>query len=70
MMSSRLVLSREEYLNQPSRVLFFLENNCDSELVFDPSDSAVDSSNFECRDWTSSEFGRILSRATSYHVTT
>jgi hypothetical protein len=37
----------------------YLKKYHNTEMVFDPSDPAVDKSKFEARDWTSSEFGHV-----------
>ena len=44
-------------------MLFCLKKNQNTELSFDPSDHTVDASKFEQRDWTHSEFGRIIMEA-------
>ena len=37
----------------------YLKKYHNSEMVFDPSDPAIDESEFERQDWTSSEFGHV-----------
>ena len=37
----------------------YLKKYHNTEMVFDPSDPVVDESNFERKDWTSSEFGHV-----------
>ena len=59
MMSSHLALPREGHLEQVLRIFGYLKKYHNSEMVFDPSDPVVDESQFERRDWTSSEFGHL-----------
>ena len=60
MTSSRLDLLIEEILNQLCHMLSHVKKHHDAQLVFDSSDDTVDSSRFESRDCTSSEFNHIL----------
>jgi hypothetical protein len=58
-MSSHLALPREGHLEQVLHIFAYLKSHHNAELVFDPSDPAIDESEFERRDWTSSEFGHL-----------
>ena len=60
MMSSHLALPREGHFAQLFRIFAYLRKYHNSEMVFDPSDPAVDEKQFERKDWTSSEFGLEL----------
>ena len=60
MMSSHLALPREGHFAQLFRIFSYLRKYHNSEMVFDPSDPAVDEKQFERKDWTSSEFGLEL----------
>lgn len=60
MMSSHLALPREGHFAQLFRIFSYLRKYHNSEMVFDPSDPAVDEKQFERKDWTSSEFGLDL----------
>jgi len=59
MMSSHLALPREGHLAQLFHVFAYLKKYHNTEMVFDPSDPAIDESEFQLRDWTSSEFGHV-----------
>jgi hypothetical protein len=59
MMSSHLALPREGHLAQLYHIFAYLKKYHNSEMVFDPSDPAIDESQFEKQDWTSSEFGHV-----------
>jgi hypothetical protein len=58
-LSSHLALPREGHLDQLFHIFAYLRKYHNTELVFDPSDPCVDESDFELRDWTSSEFGHL-----------
>ena len=58
-MSSHLALPREGHLEQVPHMFACLKSHHNAELVFDPSDPAIDESEFERRDWTSTEFGHL-----------
>ena len=58
-MSSHLALPREGHLQAVFRIFAYLKKYHNSELVFDPSDPAVDLHQFERRDWATSEFGHV-----------
>ena len=60
MISSHLALLREDRLNPICRMFSYLKKHHNTELVIDPSDPAVDASEFERRHWTSIQFGYIL----------
>ena len=53
MLSSHLALPREGHLYQ------YLKKYHNTEMVYDPSDPVIDESEFEFKDWTSSEFGHL-----------
>jgi hypothetical protein len=57
MMSSHLALPREGHLAQLYHMFAYLKKYHNSEMVFDPSDPAIDEADFERQDWTSSDFG-------------
>jgi hypothetical protein len=59
MMSSHLALPREGHLEQVLHIFAYLRCHHNAEMVFDPSDPAVDEGQFERRDWTSTEFGHV-----------
>jgi hypothetical protein len=59
MLSSHLALPREGHLEQVFHIFAHLRKYHNAELVFDPSDPCVDESDFELKDWTSSEFGHL-----------
>ena len=58
-MPSHLVLPCEGHLQQVLQIFSYLKYFHNTKLVYDPSDPVVDMSQFERRDWTSSEFGHI-----------
>ena len=47
MMSSCMFLLREENSNHPFPMIAYLNKHHNAELVFDPSDPAVDTSEFD-----------------------
>ena len=59
MMSSHLALPREGHLEQVLHIFAYLKKYHSTEIVYDPSDPCVEESQFEVKDWTSSEFGHI-----------
>ena len=59
LMSSHLALPRKGHLENVLRIFSHLRSHHNAELVFDPSDPVIDESDFERRDWTSSEFGHV-----------
>jgi hypothetical protein len=40
-------------------VFAYLKKYHNTKMVYDPSDSCIDESAFELKDWTSSEFGHL-----------
>jgi hypothetical protein len=62
MMSSHLVLPREGHLEQVLQIFAYLKKYHNAELVYDPSDPVIDDTEFEVKDWTSSEFGHLEGR--------
>ena len=58
-MSSQLALPREGHLAQVFHIFAYLKKYHNTEMVFDPSDPVVNESEFELRDWASSEFGHV-----------
>jgi hypothetical protein len=60
MMSSHLALPRQGHLEQVLHIFGYLKKYHNSEMVFDPSDPAVDEKIFQKQDWASSEFGDSL----------
>ena len=59
MMSCHLALPRVGHLQHLLQTFAYLKKYHNTEMVFDPSDLVVDESNFERKDWTSSEFGHV-----------
>jgi hypothetical protein len=57
MLSSHLALPREGHLQQVFHVFGYLKKYHNTEMVFDPSDPVIDESQFERKDWSTSEFG-------------
>jgi hypothetical protein len=58
-MSSHVAMPREGQLLALFHIFSYLKKYHNTELVFDPSDPVIDESEFERKDWTSSEFGHI-----------
>jgi hypothetical protein len=59
MLSSQLVLPREGHLEQVFHIFGYLKRHHNAEMVFDPSDPEMDYSQFERKDWSTSEFGMV-----------
>jgi len=59
MMSSHLALPRRGHLEQLFHLFAYLKKHHNAELIFDPSDPVVNESEFEEKDWTTSEFGHL-----------
>jgi hypothetical protein len=59
MMSSHLVLPREGHLEQLLHIFAHLKKYHNTEVVYDPSNPVIDESQFEAKDWASSEFGQL-----------
>ncbi len=59
MLSSHLALPREGHLYQLFQCFAYLKKYHNTEMVYDPSDPVIDESEFEFKDWTSSEFGHL-----------
>lgn len=59
MLSSHLALPREGHLDQVLHIFAHLKKYHNTELVFDPSDPVIDETQFEAKDWASSEFGHL-----------
>ncbi len=55
MMSSHLALPREGHLAQLYFMFGYLKTHHNAEMVFDPTEPEIDASQFERRDWTTSE---------------
>jgi hypothetical protein len=55
MLSSHLALPREGHLAQLYHMFGYLKAHHNAEMVFDPSEPDIDPSQFERRDWTTSE---------------
>jgi hypothetical protein len=60
MLSSHLALPREGHLSQVYRTFAYLKKYHNTEMVFDPSEPTIDRSDFERRDWSTSEMGFSL----------
>jgi hypothetical protein len=59
MMSSHLAMPREGHMLAVLHIFAYLKKYHNTEIVYDPSDPVINESEFERRDWTSSEFGLI-----------
>ena len=59
MLSSQLVLPREGHMEQLLNIFAYLKRNHNAEMIFDPCDPDIDFSEFERRDWSTSEFGTV-----------
>jgi hypothetical protein len=59
MLSSYLALPREGDLVEALQIFSYLRKFHNTELVFDPTESDVNSADFEQRDWSSTEFGHV-----------
>ena len=59
MLSSHLALPRQGHLDQVIHMLLYLKKYHNSCLIFDSTEPDIDMSEFERKDWTSSEFGLI-----------
>ena len=59
MLSSRLVLPREDHLNQLHHMLSSLKKH-NNRLIFDPSDPAACTIEFMQIDWVFGEFSHVL----------
>ena len=59
MMSSHVALPREGHLEQVLHIFAHLKKYHNTEMVFDPSEPVIDESQFEAKDWASSEFGHV-----------
>jgi hypothetical protein len=59
MMSSHLVLPREGHFAQVMHIFAYLKKYHNTEMVFDPSEPAIDQAQFDLQDWSSSEFGHV-----------
>ena len=57
MLSSSLALSRMDHLEQVYHIFGYLKKYPNAEMVFDPSDPAVDPNLFSIQDWSNTEFG-------------
>lgn len=62
MMSSHLALPREGHMNNLLHIFAHLKQYHNTELVYDPTDPAVDESQFEEQDWASTEFGHVIGK--------
>ena len=54
-----MAMSREGHLEQVLHIFAHLKKYHNTEMVYDPSDSVIDESQYERKDWASSEFGHI-----------
>jgi hypothetical protein len=59
MMSSHLVLPREGHLEQVFHIFAHLKKYHKTEVVYDPSDPVIDETQFDAKDWASSELGHL-----------
>ncbi len=60
LMSSHMALPRKGHLEQLYHMFAYLKAHHNSEMVFDPSDVAIDLTKFEKQDWSSSVYGTDL----------
>lgn len=60
MMSSHLALPRKGHLQQLFHIFAYLKKHHNAEMVFDPSDPVVESSQFERQDWSHTVYGDDL----------
>ena len=58
-MSSHMAMPRVGHMEQLLHIFAHLDKYHNAELVFDPSDPIIDKSQYQRKDWTSSEFGHI-----------
>jgi hypothetical protein len=54
-----LVLPRKCHLETIFQMFAYMKKHQNAELVYDPSDPVIDETEFEVKDWTSSEFGHL-----------
>ena len=59
MLSSHMAMPRQGHLDQVFHMFAYLKKYHNSCLVFDPTEPDLDMSEFERKDWTSSEFGHV-----------
>ena len=59
MMSSHMAMPRVGHLEQVLHIFAHLKKYHNTEMVFDPSEPVIDESQYERKDWASSEFGHI-----------
>lgn len=59
MISSHMAMPREGHLEGLLHIFSYLKKFHNTELVLDPSDTALDYSDFDRKDWTSSKFGYV-----------
>ena len=59
MMASHMAMPHEGHLRQVLHIFLYLEKFHNTELVFDPSDRAIDPTLYQHKDWTSSEFAHL-----------
>ena len=57
--SSHMVMSREDSIVQLFHIFAYLKKVHNTELVFDLSVSVIDESKFQRRDWASRGFGYV-----------
>ena len=58
-MSSHMAMPRVGHMEQLLHIFAHLDKYHNAELVFDPSDPIIDKSQYQRKDWTSSEFGHV-----------
>lgn len=59
LLSSHLALPRSGHLEQVFRIFAYLKSHHNGEIVLDPSDPVINQSEFERRDWSTSEFSHV-----------
>ena len=58
-MSSQLAMPRVGHMHQVLNIFSYLKSHHNAELVLDPTFPAIDTSGFERKDWSTSEFGHM-----------
>ena len=59
MMSYHLDLPREGHLHEVFHMFAYLKKYHNTKMVYEPRNPVVEESDFEQKDWTSSEFGHV-----------
>ena len=62
MMSSHIEILQEGHLEQLHHVFAYPKKHHNYYIALNPSDQAIDQSEFERQDWTSSEFSHVAGK--------